>query len=126
MKILLDTHILLWSVFEPEKLSDDAKEIIADHHNYVFVSLASLWEIAIKKDIGRLNIPDHFFENIFKDTGFEPLQIQMAHIQLYLQLPLHHRDPFDRILIAQAKSRELTLLTNDKNMMDYDVAILRV
>jgi PIN domain nuclease of toxin-antitoxin system len=126
MKILLDTHILLWAVFEPEKLSQELKAIIADYHNYVYVSLASLWEIAIKKNIGRLDIPDDFFETIFNNSGFEPLPVQMAHIQLFLKLPLHHRDPFDRILIAQAISRKLMLVTNDQQIMSYDVPILKL
>ena len=126
MKILLDTHVLLWSVFEPHKLSSEAKEVIADQHNFVLVSIISLWEIAIKTSIGRLNIPESFFEQITDDSGFELLSLKPIHMNYYLRLPLHHRDPFDRLLVAQAQEAKLTFITADVSMMQYDVTLLKI
>ena len=125
MHLLLDTHILLWSVFEPEKLSLAAKEAIEEMHNVVCISMTSVWEIAIKQSIGRLSIPDAFFEVIYKNSGFELLNISPQHIDHYRLLPLHHRDPFDRMLIAQAQTEQLTLVTCDEKILQYDVSILK-
>lgn len=119
MRLLLDTHILLWAVFEPTKLSLSLQEAIRDTQNIVSVSIVSLWEIAIKQSIGRLSIPNTFFEKVQKDSGFELLLLQCTHIEQYMTLPLHHRDPFDRILIAQAKQEQLTLVTGDECIMQY-------
>lgn len=120
MRLLLDTHVLLWAVFEPSKLNPSLQEAISDSQNIVSISIASLWEIAIKKSIGKLNIPDSFFQKVQKESGFELLPFQLAHIEQYLTLPLHHRDPFDRMLIAQAQQEQLTLVTLDECIMQYD------
>ena len=93
MKYLLDTHALLWTIFEPSKLSTEAQEIILDRDNIICVSLVSLWEISIKKNIGRLDIPEEFFE-VVRTGGFEILTLTMDQIEQYQTLPLHHRDPF--------------------------------
>ncbi len=120
MRLLLDSHILLWSVFEPQKLFGTMQEAIANTENLVCVSIVSMWEIAIKQSIGRLIIPEGFFDIIYKKSGFDLLLLQPNHISHYLTLPLHHRDPFDRMLIAQAKAEQLTLVTNDEAMMQYE------
>jgi len=119
MRILLDTHILLWTVFEPAKLNLSLRETIQDAQNIVSISIVSLWEIAIKQSIGRLSIPNTFFERIQKESGFELLLLQPTHIEQYIALPLHHRDPFDRMLIAQAQQEQLTLVTGDECIMQY-------
>jgi PIN domain nuclease of toxin-antitoxin system len=120
MRLLLDSHILLWAVFEPSKLNSSLQEAIENRHNIVSVSIVSLWEIAIKQNIGRLSLPDGFFEKVQNESGFDFLLLQPAHIQQYMKLPLLHRDPFDRMLIAQAQQEELTLVTNDDAMMKYE------
>lgn len=124
MKFLLDTHSLLWTVFEPDKLSTEAQEIIADHNNIICVSLISLWEISIKQNIGRLDIPKEFFE-VVSEGGFEMLTLTMDQIKKYRTLPLHHRDPFDRMLIIQARQQKLIFITRDSEISKYDVEIVK-
>lgn len=124
MKFLLDTHSLLWTVFEPDKLSTEAQEIIVDHNNIICVSLISLWEISIKQNIGRLDIPKEFFEVVSKG-GFEMLGLTMEQIKKYRTLPLHHRDPFDRMLIVQARQQKLIFITRDSEISKYDVEIIK-
>lgn len=124
MKFLLDTHSLLWTVFEPDKLSTEAQEIIVDHNNIICVSLISLWEISIKQNIGRLDIPKEFFE-VVSDGGFEILPLTIDQIKKYRTLPLHHRDPFDRMLIIQARQQKLIFITRDSEISQYDVEIVK-
>ena len=123
MKFLLDTHSLLWTIFEPDKLSTEAQKIIVDQNNIICVSLISQREISIKQNIGRLDIPDEFFE-VLARGGFEMLPLTIAQIEQYRQLPLHHRDPFDRMLVIQAIHHELILITRDSEISKYDVKIL--
>ena len=124
MKFLLDTHSLLWTIFEPDKLTIKAQEIISDRHNIICVSLISLWEISIKKNIGRLDLPQNFLE-VVENGEFEMLPLTTAQIQQYQELPLHHRDPFDRMLIVQARQQKLTLITRDSEIPKYDVKIVK-
>jgi PIN domain nuclease of toxin-antitoxin system len=124
MKFLLDTHCLLWTVFEPDKLSTEAQEIIVDHNNIICVSLISLWEISIKQNIGRLDIPKEFFE-VVNEGGFEILPLTMDQIKKYRTLPLHHRDPFDRMLIIQARQQKLIFITRDSEISKYDIEIVK-
>lgn len=123
MRYLIDTHILLWTSFEPEKLSKEIADIIADPNNIVALSHVSLWEIAIKNNIGRLNLPDTFFDQVL-NTGFEAIALSAQHIKEYLTLPLHHRDPFDRMLISQARCKHMTLITKDTKIAQYEVDTL--
>ena len=124
MKYLLDTHALLWTIFEPDKLSAEAKEAILDRDNIICVSLISLWEISIKQSIGRLDIPEEFYE-VVRTGGFEMLPLTMMQIEQYRTLPLYHRDPFDRMLIVQAQQQKLTLITRDSEISKYDVEIVK-
>ena len=124
MKYLLDTHSLLWAIFEPDKLSADAQEIILDRNNIICVSLISLWEISIKQNIGRLDIPEEFFE-VVRKGGFEMLPLTIPQIEQYRILPLHHRDPFDRMLIIQARQQKLIFITRDSEINKYDVEIVK-
>ena len=118
--LLLDTHSLLWAVFEPKKLSPEARRVIASEESVVYASIASLWEIAIKQGLGRLYVPGDFFDAI-ELGGYELLNVTVLHIKQYKDLPHHHRDPFDRMLIAQAMSERLTLVTRDQNIGRYGV-----
>lgn len=122
MRLLLDTHALLWWLAD-EGLAAQAREAIADPANLVVVSAASAWEISIKKALGKLNAPDDL-EVQLEANRFDPLPIGMGHAIAAGQLPRHHEDPFDRMLIAQAFAEGLTIVTRDKRFEDYGVALL--
>jgi PIN domain nuclease of toxin-antitoxin system len=122
VRLLLDTHILLWWLAD-EDLSAPAREAIADPANLVAVSAASAWEISIKKALGKLTAPDDLEQQV-REGGFVPLPISPAHGVAAGRLPRHHEDPFDRMLIAQARAERLTIVTRDKRFEDYDVALL--
>ena len=123
MGYLLDTHTLLWALGEPDTLSNRARAAIGDTGNIIHVSTASLWECAIKASIGKLELPEEFFDAVAM-AGFEELQIRVPHLKVYGELPMHHRDPFDRILVAQAKAESLTLISQDSKIAEYEVDIL--
>lgn len=122
LKLLLDTHVLLWAFSDPKKLSSKAQREIESPENIIFVSLASLWEIQIKESINKIKLPKDFFQKI-EPTGFEILPISLAHIQNLKKLPLHHRDPFDRMIISQALCEDIVLMTQDKEIAQYQVRI---
>ena len=118
MKALLDTHLVLWAMQDSKQLSASArKQILAAEANYV--SAASLWEIAIKASLGKLAVDGEEFEEQLGAAGFLPLPITWQHTVQVRKLPMHHRDPFDRMLIAQAVSEPLRLLTHDANLRVY-------
>jgi len=119
---LLDTHALQWWLAD-EGLTDQARDAIADPGNLVMVSAASVWEISIKKALGKLSAPDDL-EGQVDASGFSPLPISIAHGLAAGRLRRHHDDPFDRMLIAQAFAEGLTVVTHDKRFADYNVAIL--
>ncbi|MCC0176019.1 type II toxin-antitoxin system VapC family toxin [Waterburya agarophytonicola K14] len=121
---LLDTHALIWWLANDLSLTTEAKTKIADPNNIVFVSAASTWEIAIKKSIGKLKSPDDFLEQI-EQNNFKPLPIKIEETLIIEKLPKHHLDPFDRILIAQAKFLNLTIITRDRKFILYDVDLLK-
>ena len=120
MTYLVDTHALLWARSEPSQLSAEALSLFDDPDTVLYVSLASLWECAIKSSIGKLALPEGFYASVADD--YELLGIELAHIEACERLPLHHRDPFDRLLVAQARVMNLTVLTRDRNIAKYDVA----
>ena len=122
MRLLLDTHVLLWWLAD-KGLNDQARDAISDPDNLVMVSAASAWEISIKKALGKLSAPDDL-ERQVDESGFVPLPISIAHGNAADQLPRHHDDPFDRMLIAQAYAEGLTIVTRDKRFADYNVALL--
>lgn len=121
MNLLLDSHTLLWWS-ENQKLSTDAAAAIADPDNLAYVSAASIWEISIKQAQGKLKIDEAIYEICSED--FEPLPITHADARLAGSLPYHHRDPFDRMLVAQALARDLVLVTRDSRMGPYGVNLL--
>jgi len=124
MNILLDTHVLIWALENNSTLTDRAVSAIVDGKNMVFVSSASVWEINIKQKLGKLAAPDNLYEEI-RVHRFTPLHINADHAQLAGQLPYIHKDPFDRMLIAQAIMEKLVLLTRDESIAKYDVNILK-
>lgn len=122
MRYLLDTHALLWARAAPALLSEEARTVFESNETTLYVSMATLWECAIKRSIGKLELPDNFFEIIADD--YEVLGIEISHLVAYAELPMHHRDPFDRLLVVQAQLGDLTLLTRDPNIARYDVSIM--
>ena len=122
-RFLLDTHAVLWALAEPAKLSRPARTALEDARNEVFVSVVSGWEIAIKRALGKLEAPDDL-EAAIRMQGFEPLLLTFHHAAQAGGLPPHHRDPFDRMLIAQAQAEGLILVTRDSNIPLYGVRIL--
>lgn len=123
MRLILDTHILLWWWDDSPKLPQAARDLIADLDNEVFVSAVSITEIAVKKSIGRLEVDDDFAQGIEND-GFTELPLTAAHGGRLAQLPLIHRDPFDRMLIVQAQAEDATLVTVDDKVRQYEVKTL--
>jgi PIN domain nuclease of toxin-antitoxin system len=124
MKLLLDTHTALWWVNEHEKLSSRAKTMLMDDSHMLYISVASVWEIAIKVSIGKLvglNGSVKAFLKKVEEMPVELLPIEPRHIELVETLPFIHRDPFDRLLVAAAKTDEMIILTADDNIHQYDV-----
>ena len=119
-RYLLDTHTFLYCLFGVDKLSPGCKDIITDPENDIFVSSVNLWEISIKKSIGKLQAPEDMV-SIVEEKGFLGLPVSLEDGQSIIDLPLLHKDPFDRMLIAQAKNNKLSIITNDKVIPTYDV-----
>jgi len=114
---------LIWALENNPKLPEAAKQAIINGKNVVFVSTASIWEISIKKAMGKLDVPNNLYEEI-EQHRFTLLDIKYDHAQLAGELPNIHKDPFDRMLIAQAKLEKLTLITGDYIIYEYDVKLL--
>jgi len=123
MNLLLDTHVLLWWLDDHPTLSRKAKAAIADGKNLVFVSAVIIWEIRIKQALGKLEIPRNF-RRVLDDQPFEILDITVEHAHAVEDLPAHHRDPFDRMLVAQAKVEGLTLVTRDIRLKKYKIPLI--
>jgi PIN domain nuclease of toxin-antitoxin system len=123
MSLLLDTHILLWWLSDEPLLPAAAREAISSPDNEVMVSAAAVWEIAIKKAVGRLEAPDDLLE-VLTTNDFQTLEITASHALLAGGLPAHHSDPFDRMMIAQASAENLTLVSVDERFPRYEVEIL--
>ena len=115
MNLLLDTHVLLWWLDDNPDLSLRARTVIADGNNLAFVSAAVIWEIQIKHALGKLKIPKNF-RNVLDQQGFELLDITVEHAYAVGKLPLYHRDPFDRIIVAHSKLKDYTLISKDKKI----------
>lgn len=121
MKLLLDTHLLLWAAGEPDKLSERARTLIDDQNNVLVFSAASLWEVTIKVGLGRADfqVDPYLLRRGLLENGYEELPITSQHALAVRQLPDVHRDPFDRILVAQAMVEGLLLLTHDPLVQAY-------
>lgn len=124
MTFLLDTHVLLWWLSDDPSLSAKVRELVSDETNLIFVSAASAWEIVIKKSLGKLVAPDDL-EEAFKRNDFKELPMTLQHVLMIGQIPNHHKDPFDRMLIAQAKCEGLTLITADEKLTLYNIPLIR-
>ena len=121
MRVLLDTHVLLWAVLNDPRLTTAQARAISQGE--VYLSSASIWEIGIKRAIGKLDVPEDLFE-IAVDAGCRPLPISWTHADAAAALPLHHSDPFDRMLVAQAQCEGLSLASSDSKFGAYDVALV--
>lgn len=123
---LLDTHVVLWLAASPEQLSEPAKEVLLDSSVRLYASIASAWEVAIKISLGKLQLTggvDGFFQ-ICADNGIQILPVKQSHLSLVQCMPFHHRDPFDRLLLATAQTEGLALLSADSQVYRYNAAWL--
>ncbi|MFP3943258.1 MAG: type II toxin-antitoxin system VapC family toxin [Alphaproteobacteria bacterium] len=125
MRVLLDTHVMIWWLEGHSRLPVHVRDIVNDRNNEIHFSIASVWEIAIKTSLGKLHTPGDLPEQMAANE-IRPLPISMDHARQTTTLPFHHRDPFDRMLIAQARTEGLTLITADARISDYDVRLLMV
>ena len=123
MNVLLDTRLILWWLNDDEKLIAEHRNIITTVENICFISAASIWEISIKQKLGKLQIPANYIEELKKE-GFQELPVSWDHCSLVSVLPLIHRDPFDRLLIAQSKLENLTLISADEMIKQYDISVI--
>lgn len=123
-RLLLDTHTFLWWIDDAPELSETARQAISNADNECFISVASCWEMAIKSSLGKLSLSkpvDRFVLEQITENGFLMLNIELRHAAKVESLPFHHRDPFDRLLIGQAISDKLTLVTADRMFSHYEV-----
>jgi PIN domain nuclease of toxin-antitoxin system len=123
VRLLLDTHVLLWWMGDDERLPPSMRETIADPKNSVAVSAVSAWEMSIKAALGKLTVPSGLLEELARQ-GFDEVSVTVEDGLAAGSLPRHHEDPFDRMLIAQAARRGLVLVTADRRFADYDVTTL--
>lgn len=122
--LLLDTHIFLWWLADSRRLSDEIRTRVADPETAIFVSAASIWEVGIKRAVGKLEAPAEMACYV-EEEGFRGLPIGLRHAEIAAGLPLHHRDPFDRMLIAQGLADDLAIVTADGRFEPYGVKLLR-
>lgn len=120
MRVLLDTHILLWALGDTRRLGKQREDVLSNASNVVFVSALSLAEVAIKASLGKLEVPSDLAERVI-DAGFTHLPFDASHASALAALPFHHRDPFDRMLIAQAMADGLVFATADDRCRAYDI-----
>jgi PIN domain nuclease of toxin-antitoxin system len=128
VKFLLDTHCWLWLQASPEQLSPEVLQLLGNPHNDLLLSAASSWEIAIKYALGKLPLPEppsRYVPRRMAASGSRGLAVEHAHTLRVAELPMHHRDPFDRLLVAQAQIEKLVLVTVDPQFESYDVEIRR-
>jgi len=128
MSYLIDTHILLWFIKGDERCNDKIKAAMQNAGNIIFVSKVSLWEIVIKKSLNKLslNLTVTGLIEFLRNHDFNLIEIEDSHLTTLLHLPFHHRDPFDRMIISQAISNNLTVITNDGQFLNYQVSVFDV
>ena len=127
MKVLLDTHTFLWWVLDDSKLSKKARDVLKNSEHEIFLSVVSAWEIAIKFRLKKMSLskkPEDFVLEHMNLNAMVPLSIQMKHALRVSELPDHHEDPFDRLLIAQSNIENMPLVTCDKIIKKYDVTVI--
>lgn len=128
MNLLLDTHIWLWSLTTPERIAPEALDLISDSDNRLYLSAASSWEIAIKYRLGKLPLPEpplQFIPPRLSRDSIISLSIEHQHCLAVSELPNHHNDPFDRLLIVQAQIEKLVFVTHDKKIFPYEIQIVK-
>jgi PIN domain nuclease of toxin-antitoxin system len=123
MRLLLDSNVLLWTTSEPEELREEALRAVEETENDVVFSAASIWELSIKQAGGGLKLPPDFVDALI-ERGYSPLAITVEHALTAGGLPTHHRDPFDRMLVAQAMLDDRVIVSRDRKLAAYDVALL--
>lgn len=122
MNILIDTHIALWSLYDDSRLSEKARDYLTDENNTIFLSMISAWEVEIKHNIGKLKVPADIFMEDCENLGFQMLNLKKEHLLglKNLSFPENgHKDPFDRLLLSQAKTERYGFLTEDENLLEY-------
>lgn len=127
MRLLLDTHTFIWLDASPDQLSDEAQHILHNPHNDLLLSIVSVWEVQIKAQLGRLELRENLgtiIQEQQESNGIELLPITISHVLALSELPFHHGDPFDRLLISQARVDSLVLVTKDENISKYPVDLL--
>ncbi len=126
MKLLLDTHVLLWAAGQPEKLSDSARTLLTTPENTLYFSVASIWEIVIKRGLGWENfkVDPRRLRKMLIIHGYRELSVAAEHVFTVETLPLLHKDPFDRLLLAQARSEGMLLVTVDASLSQYSESVL--
>jgi PIN domain nuclease of toxin-antitoxin system len=122
VRLLPDTHALLWLLADDDRLSARAGELLDDPANEVLLSAVVVWEVAVKRSLGKLDAPEKF-ATVLLEVGARPLAITLEHAQAVEGLPWHHRDPFDRVLVAQASIEHAVLVSADPNMSAYGVQV---
>ncbi len=122
MKLLIDTHAALWLLDEDKRLSPSADQMLTDPANDVLLSAAVVWEVAIKQSLGKLDVPEGF-SALLIDAGATPLPVSIEHARAVGSLPWHHRDPFDRLLVAQASLESAVVVSSDDRLRAYDVEV---
>jgi PIN domain nuclease of toxin-antitoxin system len=123
VKLLLDTQAALWFLSADERLSENARRHLTDGSNVVLLSAAVVWEVAIKRAWGKVRVPDEYL-SVLLDAGVQPLPVSVAHAAAVEQLPPHHRDPFDRMLVSQAKIEGGALVSRDDALAAYGVTLV--
>ena len=127
MRLLIDTHVWLWLQTTPDRIDAVTLEVLADESNDLYLSAASGWEIAIKYRLGKLGLPqppEVYVPDRMRTSGTTPLSVELAHALRVAQLPDHHRDPFDRLLIAQSQLLDVAIVTTDQQLAAYDVDLI--
>lgn len=123
MKLLLDTHVALWWLADDARIGGNADRELSDETNRVLLSAAVIWEIAIKRSLGKLRAPADLVETLIR-AGVQPLPITLDHASAVEALPWHHRDPFDRLLVAQALSEGAAIVSRDERLRRYGVSVV--
>jgi len=127
MNLLLDTHIFLWFVNDDPRLSDRHKDLIENESNFSYLSVASLWEMSIKYNLGKLKLDpsyEDFVEKEVRESSIILLNIELEHLRINASLPFHHRDPFDRIIIAQSIAENVPIITGDSIFNQYPIRLV--
>ncbi|MEM7725876.1 MAG: type II toxin-antitoxin system VapC family toxin [Cyanobacteria bacterium P01_A01_bin.45] len=127
MKLLLDTHTFLWFVNDNPKLSDHLKDLIEDTNNVSYLSVASLWEMSIKFNLGKLTLDPNYEEFVEREVTTSTIQllnIELEHLRINATIPFHHRDPFDRLIIAQSMAEDIPIVTVDSAFDKYEVDLI--